>query len=270
MSKSMICELVNNTSINEEYFILQFVWNHEAPKAGQFFMLKPLRSSVFLPRPVSIFEFNPDTNIVKFLIVKRGRGTQELSQLYIGEKVQLTGPIGNCWSDFLVDQFTDPKKNSVSIPENGYVALVGGSAGVAPLSAFVAERHNYQFYFFAGFRQGFREIYEEESILGAGCKAKKVVVTAEDGRNALIGRIVDFIFEPERYNVVFGCGPVPMLRALKRKCESKKVPCFLSMESRLACGAGACLGCTIKTLSGSRCCCVDGPIFNAEELIFNE
>jgi len=256
MSASLICELVNNTRITEEYFILQFTWEHQAPKAGQFFMIRPLRTSVFLPRPIGIFDYNHNSRIVKFLIAKRGRGTQELSQLYTGEKVQLTGPAGNCWSDFL--------------PENKNIALVGGSAGIAPLSALVSENRDYHFYFFAGFKHGFRGKEEEELILGAGSRARKIVITAEDGKNALIGKIVDFIFEPENYDAVFACGPVPMLNALKKKCDVKKIPCFISLESRLACGTGVCLGCSIKTVNGYRRCCKDGPIFNAREVIFNE
>ncbi|MCL2801430.1 MAG: dihydroorotate dehydrogenase electron transfer subunit [Treponema sp.] len=258
MTKSVLCELTMNKSINDEYFILQFIWENPAVRAGQFFMLKPIRTSVFLPRPISIFEYDNDQKTVKFLISRRGKGTIELSQLTVGEKVQLIGPIGNSWADFL--------------PENteGKAALVGGSAGVAPLAALVFEKPDYNFHFYAGFRQGFREKDEEDLIIGSGMRAKKVVITAEDGRNALIGRITDFIIEPESFDVVFGCGPMPMMNALKKKCESKNIPCFLSLESRLACGVGACLGCTIKTENGNRRCCKDGPIFPAKEVIFDE
>ncbi|MCL2765723.1 MAG: dihydroorotate dehydrogenase electron transfer subunit [Treponema sp.] len=253
------CELVYNYSVNDEYFILGFVWENPIPKAGQFFMLKPLRTSVFLPRPIGIFEYIPEKKIVKFLISRRGRGTIELSLLNIGEKVQLTGPLGNCWADFLPE-------NGL---EKGKAALVGGSAGVAPLAALVAERSDYNFHFYAGFRQGFREKEEEDAILGAGIKAKKVIITAEDGRNALIGLITDFIIDLESFDFVFGCGPMPMLHALMKKCEIKNIPCFLSLESRMACGVGACYGCSVHTTGGNRRCCKEGPIFPSKEVIFN-
>jgi len=260
---SLLCKLISNISVNDEYFILQFLWEYQAPKAGQFFMLKPLRTSVFLHRPISIFEYSPEEKMVKFLISRRGKGTQELSQLYTGEQVMLTGPIGNCWSDFLPKPQFESRSNKIDI------ALVGGSAGIAPLSALVAEKHNIQFHLFAGFRHGFRDKDEENAIIGAGINSRKIVLAAEDGRNALIGKIVDFIFEPQHFDMIFGCGPAPMLHALMKKCESRNVPCFVSMESRLACGVGACLGCTINTVKGNRCCCKDGPIFNAREIIFN-
>ena len=255
MSISIVSEVINNLSVNEDFFVLQILWENPAPKAGQFFMLKPLRASTFLPRPIGIFEYNHEKRIVKFLICRRGKGTIELSRLSAGEKIQLTGPLGNSWADFL--------------PENGKAALVGGSAGTAPLAALVAEKPDYYFHFYAGFKQGFRGKDEENSILGSAVNAKKIVISAEDGKNALIGKIVDFIFEPENYDVIFGCGPMPMLLALKKKCKLKNIPCFISMESRFACGVGACLGCTIHTIHGNRCCCKDGPIFSSEEVIFD-
>jgi NAD(P)H-flavin reductase len=256
MSLSIVCELEKNTIVTGEYYILEFSWKKPVPRAGQFFMIKPLRGSVLLPRPISVFEYNAKTNNIKFLISKKGRGTEELSCAQAGEKIQLTGPFGNCWADFL--------------PENGKAALVGGSAGVAPLAALVSEKPDYYFHFFAGFRKGFREKEQENAIMGCAVNAKRFSISAEDGGNALNGRITDFLFSPQDFDVIFGCGPAPMLSALKKKCEDKNVPCFLSLESRFACGTGACMGCTIITTSGNRLCCKEGPIFPAREVIFNE
>jgi NAD(P)H-flavin reductase len=256
VKKNIICGLSANIPITSDIFTLHFNWEGPSPKAGQFFMIRPARSSVFLGRPISIFEFNPATNTLKFLIIRHGKGTDELSKIRAGEEVELTGPLGNSWAEFL--------------PENGKAALIGGGAGVAPLCALVAEKENYFFHFFAGFKTGFREKEKEDAILGAALKARKVIVAAEDGRNAHSGRIVDFLFEPENYNVILACGPVPMLKALKEKCKLRGVECYVSMEQRMACGAGACLGCTINTVKGYRHCCSDGPIFNAQELYFDD
>ena len=253
---SVVCELTNNFHINEDIFILQFLWEYDSPKAGQFFMIKPQRSSTFLPRPISIFEFNKENNLLKFLISKRGKGTHELSLLQPGEMVRLIGPIGNSWTEFL--------------PESGKAALIGGSTGTAPLSALIFEKPEYDFHFYAGFKKGFNDKLKEDTFLGAAVNAKKLIIAAEDGRSAHYGRIVDLLVEPEKYNIVFACGPSAMLKIVKEKCEHKNVSCFLSMENIMACGAGACLGCTIKTVNGNRCCCKDGPIFPAKEIIFDE
>jgi NAD(P)H-flavin reductase len=189
-------------------------------------------------------------------VEKKGKGTQELSMLQARDKVYLTGPFGNAWADFL--------------PEGGKAALVGGGAGVAPLAALVAEYPDYYFHFYAGFRKGFNDKKEESAVLGHAVDSKKLTVSAEDNRNALGGRIVDYIFEPESYDIIFACGSTPMLAAVKKRCAQKKILCFLSLESRLACGTGACLGCTINTTKGNRRCCADGPIFPAGEIIFND
>jgi len=255
-AKSVMCELTANYPVDNDTFILHCTWEGTAPRAGQFFMIKPARFSFFLHRPIGVFEFNPVQNIVKFLITKHGNGTKELSQTQIGDKMHLIGPLGNAWTDFL--------------PENGRVALIGGGAGVAPLAALVAEKPDYNFHFYAGFKTGFRDKEQEDAMLGAGKNAKKVIVSAEDGVNALSGRIVEHLFEPEKYDVIFACGPFEMLKALMLRCKKRNTPCYVSMESRMACGVGACLGCTIRTVKGNRRCCADGPIFSSEDLIINE
>jgi len=251
-----LCELTANKNVNDNIFILNFLWNGPAPQAGQFFMIKPLRSGVFLPRPLSVFEYSSAQNTVKFLIEKKGRGTRELSLLQTGEKVQLTGPFGNSWADFL--------------PEGASAALVGGGLGVAPLAALAAQMPDYGFHFYAGFKNGFIDKNEENAFLGGALYSKNIVVAAEDGVNALNGRIVDLILEIEKYDIVLACGPFAMLKAIKKKCDKNNVPCFLSMESRMACGVGACLGCTIHTINKNVRCCTEGPIFDSQEINFDE
>jgi len=255
-AKSLVCELTSNSPVNGEVFIMHFTWNGHPPKAGQFFMVKPLQSGVFLPRPISVCEFNPSQNSIKFLIARKGKGTEELAQMQNGEKAELTGPLGNKWEDFL--------------PESKNVVLVGGGVGIAPLIALTSEKPECDFHFYAGFRHGFRDKDEENAMLGFASNAKKLIVTAEDGKNALNGRIVDFLFEPQNYDAIFACGPMPMLKTIVDKCKARKVACFVSLEKLMACGVGACLGCTVRTKKGNRRCCADGPIFNAGELYFDE
>ncbi|MDR0486645.1 MAG: dihydroorotate dehydrogenase electron transfer subunit [Treponema sp.] len=254
-AKSLTCELTGNTKINDEIFTHTFEWKGPSPRAGQFFMVKPLRCSFFLPRPLAVMGYSDTSHTVKFLIARRGKGTGELAKMRIGEEAELTGPLGNAWTDFL--------------PEGRKAALISGSAGVAPLAALVSERQNYDFYFYAGFGNGFRNKREEAAVLDAAVNAKKLITAAEDGVNAPRGRIVDF-FERGDTDIVFACGSLPMLKAVKEKCIKFSLPCFLSLENRMACGTGACLGCTIRTVNGNRRVCADGPIFPAEEILFDE
>jgi len=93
------------------------------------------------------------------------------------------------------------------------------------------------------------------------------LVATEDGSAGLKGSVVDFL-EPEKHSAVCACGPEPMMRAVAKKCADAGVPCFVSLERRMACGVGACLGCAVETAKGNRRCCADGPVFRAEEVFF--
>jgi NAD(P)H-flavin reductase len=253
---SLMCCLAENTPVCDGVFSLEFSWNGPMPKAGQFFMVKPSRCSFFLARPLSIMEWKGASSSVKFLIARRGKGTEELSLMRVGEEALLTGPLGNAWADFL--------------PVEGKTALIGGGVGIAPLAALVAEKPDYSFHFYAGFKKGFRDKREGAAMLGAAIKAESILITAEDGINAPQGLIVDFVDWDCEYSGLFACGPEPMLKAVKEKSAKAGIPCFLSLENRMACGLGACLGCTVRTVNGNRRCCADGPVFAAEELVFDE
>jgi NAD(P)H-flavin reductase len=99
--------------------------------------------------------------------------------------------------------------------------------------------------------------------------ARALILSTEDGSQGVKGRILDF-FNPSGYSGVFACGPEPMLKAVRRACIAYGVQCYISLERKMACGVGACLGCTVRTTLGNRRCCVDGPIFYAGEVIFED
>ena len=255
-----VCTLIQNDNITDEVFCLAFAWPGAAPDAGQFFMLKPKRSAVFLGRPVSVALWEPESRVIKFLIALRGRGTGELASMRIGEEAELTGPFGNAWTDFLPDTQMSGGKP---------VALVGGGIGIAPLEALCIERPECHYILYAGFRTGFKNTGDKDPLpMAAWLKGPEIIIATEDGSAGLKGRITDFL-EPQRFSAVCACGPEPMLKAVAAKCTGVHVPCFISMERRMACGAGACLGCTIRTVGGNRRCCADGPIFCAGEVIFD-
>jgi NAD(P)H-flavin reductase len=123
-------------------------------------------------------------------------------------------------------------------------------------------------HFYAGFKTNFINNEEKSALLGpAEYSAAKLVIAAEEdaGGEVRSGRIPDFL-EPAKYTAVCACGPEAMLLAVAERCRTAAVPCYISMERRMACGAGACLGCTVQTARGNRRCCADGPIFPAEEI----
>lgn len=260
------CELKENKFISNEIFRLSFSWQGPEPKAGQFFMIKPERTGVFLGRPISTAAWNPTKKIVEFMIAIRGVGTLDLSDMAPGEYAQLTGPLGNTWINYLSILY-----------DNREFALVGGGIGVAPLLALAAELPEKSFDFYAGFKTKFRTNDERYGILGPvssmDTKSEKpggrLVIATEDGSEGFNGLITDFL-EPGKYAAVCACGPAPMLKKIAAICKKADVYCFVSMEQRMACGVGACLGCTIKTKQGHLHCCTDGPIFPAQELRFDK
>ena len=253
----MVVPLIENVAENatpgQDVHKLVFAWDGERPGAGQFFMIKPARTEVFLGRPLSVFGVDPLT----FIVARKGAGTEAVCAMRAGDEAELTGPLGNTFADFL--------------PETAApVALVGGGIGAAPLHAFAGElaRTGVPYTFFAGFKTGEAAFLRDDAGL---------TVITEDGSLGAKGLVTD-VFAPALFAAVFVCGPLPMLRAVYRKCAARGNPCFVSMEKRMACGVGACLGCRIGTIGtieptgtikenriGKRCC-KDGPVFDGRTI----
>ncbi|MDR2783787.1 MAG: dihydroorotate dehydrogenase electron transfer subunit [Treponema sp.] len=254
--QSGLYTVVANKPIGDDIFRLAVAWKNAPPGAGQFFLIKSGRSSVFLGRPISVAHY--DGSAVHFLIMKIGTGTKELAETRAGETVFMIGPLGNGWSDFF-DR----------APQNGKpIALVSGGLGCAPLLYFAEElavRSSPSFHFYAGFSTASPEL--TGTIASLPIPPQKLIVTTDDGSDGEKGVVTDVI-NAEAYAAVFSCGTTAMLKAVAAACAKKGTPCFISAENHMACGVGACLGCVVKTVSGNKRCCADGPVFNAREVIF--
>ena len=225
------------------------------PAAGQFFMLRSHASQKLLARPISVFnvEILPEENFAKieFLILVKGQGTKELCSLKEGRRVELLGPCGN----------TFPK------PQRGAnICLVGGGVGVAPIAGFASTLEDGSYDFYASFKSG---SYGIQNV-----RAKNLVVTTDDGSQGVHGMIssvlTDDYLRTKKYSALYACGPAPMLRYIQGVCERAKVQCYLSLEEKMACGMGVCLGCTVQTVEGYKRCCKDGPVFAGQKIIFED
>ena len=225
----------------------------QIPAPGQFYMLHALRSDTLLARPISVYHidksFFGETEI-QFLILVKGNGTQELCSLQDGDKINILGPCGN--------RFPCP------LSETKKVCIVGGGIGVAPVAGFAETLSPKTYDFYASFKSG---CYGLEHI-----KPEKLVVTTDDGSRGIKGMLPAALTEQSlrdgNYSAVYACGPLPMLAYVKQIAEAANIPCYLSMEARMACGVGVCLGCTITTTEGKKRCCKDGPIFDGNILVF--
>lgn len=225
--------------------------NAQLPLAGQFYMLRAMKTGILLGRPISIFhaEKTPHGVELQFLILVKGKGTQELCALEADDKIQLLGPLGNT---FAKPETTDK------------VCIVGGGIGVAPVAGFSENLNPNTYDFYACFKSG---SYGLENV-----KAKNLIITTDDGSVGTKGMVSAVLtaqkLKDEGYSVVYACGPTPMLAYIKAICQEANVKCWISMEARMACGMGVCLGCTIPTTEGYKRCCKDGPIFDGTILEF--
>ena len=225
--------------------------NAQLPLAGQFYMLRAMKTGILLGRPISIFhaEKTPHGIELQFLILVKGKGTQELCALEADDKIQLLGPLGNT--------FQKPT-------ETDKVCIVGGGIGVAPVAGFSETLNPNTYDFYACFKSG---SYGLENV-----KAKNLIITTDDGSVGTKGMVSAVLtaqtLKEQGYSVVYACGPTPMLAYIKAICQEAYVKCWISMEARMACGMGVCLGCTIPTTEGYKRCCKDGPIFDGTILEF--
>lgn len=238
---------LRSTRLGEGIFELAVSWEGPSPKPGQFFMLRAARSTVLLGRPISVYD--ADAESLTFIIAERGPGTKELGELRNGEMIMVEGPLGSSWDEEAIAKTSGP------------LALVGGGIGLAPILFLARKLPPGSFDLYAGYRSGSWGL--------EGVAARETRIFTEDGSRGSKGRVLDG-FEAGQYAGVLACGPEPMLRSVASLAKAGKVPAWISLERRMACGVGACLGCSVPTRTGNKRACVEGPVFAAEEVIFDE
>ena len=234
----------------------------QSPKPGQFYLIRSAKSAVQLDRPISVYRAEEKIDeasgvkivMLEFLILEKGRGTQELCTLQADDEIELIGPLGNTFEAPASKQ----TKGDVD------VCIVGGGIGVAPVAYFASTLSPKTYDFYASFKSG---SYGTEYV-----KPAHLVITTDDGSVGIHG-MLPAALDAEKiraagYKSVFACGPTPMLVYLQKICKEAGVKCYLSMENRMACGVGACLGCTIRTTEGNKRVCKDGPMFDADIIQF--
>ncbi len=243
--------------LNRHYFRLDITSSSVLPeiKPAQFAEVRVDNSpETFLRRPISIHDVDIAKNTITLLIRIIGKGTQKLSELKKGDYLNLIYPLGN----------------SFSIPKNPNekVLLVGGGCGTAPLL------YTARFFYQAGFKvTSLLGFTDKENIIAKKTFKEfgELLLTTEDGSEGECGNVLQHtVFkEPEfQYQKIYSCGPEPMLKNLAEWSLSNNVECEVSLENMMACGFGACLCCVQKTKSGNKCVCVDGPVFNVNDIVW--
>ena len=216
---------------------------------GQFINVYPKGESTLLPRPISISEIGEETVTIIYSVV--GKGTDEFSKYETGEAVRISTALGN--------GYTVSKDAKVSV-------LVGGGIGVPPLVELAKQIQGEKIAVL-----GFREdpiLVETLEKLGV-----KVYIATDSGKVGFKGNVVQLIeSEGITGDYFYACGPKVMLRALASHCEKQNVPVQVSMEERMGCGYGVCVGCVVKIKEESekgfvlKKVCKDGPVFLGSEV----
>ena len=259
MGVKVICELVKKEMLIENIYKFSVKSEKLAKnaKAGQFLEIKVTEDvEPLLRRPISIYNVDKENNIVEFIFQVRGRGTEILKNRREGDLIDILGPLGN--GVFTVDK------------EYENVAIIGGGIGTYPLYELAKElNEKSDVTVYMGFRNKDLVTLEDEFAK----VSNRLVITTDDGSYKEKGFAINFLKEDckkEKPDMIYACGPLPMLKAVREFALEENIPCQVSLEERMGCGIGACLGCAIKIISGEEPrfghVCKDGPVFNAKDV----
>jgi dihydroorotate dehydrogenase electron transfer subunit len=254
--------IVSHTSAGRGYYrlILKAPGAAAAAQPGQFIMLRVTDSlDPLLARPFGISSIVSRSSI-EIVYRVAGRGTLLLTDRKAGQTLGLLGPLGK--------GFPMPEKGAAPV-------LVGGGSGFPPLH-FLAQRARSSSHFFIGARN--KECLPPVSIIRSFRDVtEQVHVATEDGSSGVKGTSPDILnafltkMEKKSRPVIYACGPHAMLAAVARIAAGHSLPCYVSMEERMACGLGACMGCSIPQKAGGyKRACKEGPVFEASEIDWSE
>jgi len=256
--KDIRAKILSNKLVGHVYYkmVLDAPYIARKAKPGQFVQIKCSDGlEPFLRRPFSIHRVNGNIEILYEVV---GKGTDILARKKEGEFLEILGPLGN--------GFAMPRKTN-SEPR---AIIIAGGIGAAPL-VYLAEELA-------------RERIKTVVLIGAKTKDailcekdfKKIVcevyVSTDDGTygcHGFVSRLFHNILkttESRFETIVYVCGPHGMLKCIAEICAERNFECQVSLEEKMACGMGACLGCAVPTKSGNKLACKDGPVFNACDL----
>lgn len=225
-------------------------------KPGQFISMYTNDGSKLLPRPISICEIDKEQGALRvvYRVTGENTGTEQFSKMQAGDTVPVIGPLGNGF----------PFEKA----EGKRVFLMGGGIGVPPILELAKQMNCEKRQIVVGYRDAqtfLKEQFEENG---------EVYISTEDGSVGTKGNVMHAIAEQGlEADMIFACGPAPMLRAIKTYAEEKGIECYISLEERMACGIGACLACVCKSKEkdahsnvNNKRICKDGPVFLSTEV----
>lgn len=224
-------------------------------KPGQFISMYTNDGSKLLPRPISICEIDAEKSQLRvvYRVTAEKSGTEQFSKMKAGDTLPIIGPLGNGFP--------------LEAGKGKRAFLMGGGIGVPPILE-LAKQLDCEKQIIMGYRNEdtfLKEQFEENGT---------VYVSTEDGSVGTKGNVMDAIRENAlQADVIYACGPTPMLRAIKQYAEENNIECYISLEERMACGIGACLACVCQSKEkdhhsnvNNKRICKDGPVFLSTEV----
>lgn len=224
-------------------------------RPGQFISMYTNDGSKLLPRPISICEIDTETSKLRvvYRVTAEKTGTDQFSKMKAGDTLPIIGPLGNGFP--------------LEAGKGKRAFLIGGGIGVPPILE-LAKQLDCEQQIIMGYRDAdtfLKEQFEENGT---------VYISTEDGSVGTKGNVMDAIRENGlEADIIYACGPTPMLRAIKQYAEEQGIECYISLEERMACGIGACLACVCQSKEkdhhsnvNNKRICKDGPVFLSTEV----
>ena len=259
MPKQVFAELVKKEKLLDDLYKFSVEAQEIAnlAKPGNFIEIRINENlDPFLRRPISIYNLDKENGILEFIFQVRGKGTELLSKKKEGDKIDIIGPLGN--GTFKFEEY----KN---------IAVIGGGIGIFPLYELSkqAKSAGKEVYTYLGFRNKdlvtLENEFDEVSTM--------LTITTDDGSYKNSGFAINYLendLEKNNIDCIYACGPLPMLKAVKKLAEERKIPCQISLEEKMSCGMGVCLGCAVRTASSTDenpqylHVCKAGPVFDSK------
>ena len=254
--KKEILTVISNRPVDalSKVYQMELSGCSEEQRPGQFVNIE--LDGLFLRRPISVCDWKDGVLTLLYKLV--GKGTALMATLQPGARLDVLCSLGNGF-DIDIPALTRPDVPAFTRP-----LLVGGGIGTAPLYLLARrlKERGVSPTVILGFNTASEIIYEKEfKALGL-----RTLVTTVDGSYGTPGFVTDALpLLASGYDYCFACGPMPMLRALAPKLAS---PAQFSLEERMGCGTGICMGCTCPQLTGTKRICKDGPVFRLDEISF--
>lgn len=263
MPKQLLAEIIKKDKILPGVFKFTVKAEEivEDAKPGNFIEIRVSNQvEPFLRRPISIYNLDREDGTLEFIFQVKGKGTEILSKKEKGDKIDIIGPLGH--GIFSIDNYSN-------------IAIIGGGIGIFPLFELAKEAHleKKKVNTYLGFRNKECVMLEKEfqNI------SDKIIITTDDGSYAEKGYAIDCLIKDmkeEKYDCICACGPLPMLKAIQKYAMENSIECQISLEEKMACGLGVCLGCAVKTAKSTKenpeylHVCKNGPVFKCKDIEF--